>query len=284
MRYAPKPLVASAIRCLAIGLLGLAALLPPASAAENFRVGVAPHTSPRVIVTQYQPLRAALEKALGMSVTIVTARDFTAFAQNALRNDYDLAITTAHQAALLRDDAGFVPLLTYRADFEALAIVAENSPMRSPADLQGRPVLGLNPASLVTLWGENWLQQQQVQAKSMQYITASDSVAELVLSGEAAAGFVSLANLQRLPEKTRSGLRILAHSGPIPGRVYLLAPTHKARETLIRKTLAAFAESAPAKAYFEENKLGGYRPIDAAELDAMRPYADAVRRQLRDAR
>jgi phosphonate transport system substrate-binding protein len=277
------PLFAALMHRLTIGLLGLViAAMPYASAETPFRVGVAPHTSARVIVAQYQPLRAALEQALGVPVVVVTARDFTAFAQNALSNDYDLAITTAHQAALLRDDAGFVPLLTYRADFEALAIVAQSGAMQSPADLQGRPVLGLNPASLVTLWGTNWLRQQQVRAQPMRYITASDSVAELVLSGEAAAGFVSLANLQRLPEPSRLGLRILARSGPIPGRVYLLAPRHLANEVLIRKTLASFAESAPAKAYFEENKLGGYRPIGANELDAMRPYADAVRGQLRD--
>ena len=47
----------------AIGLL-LAAVVAMASDMP-FRVGVAPHTSARLIVQQYQPLRASLEKSLG---------------------------------------------------------------------------------------------------------------------------------------------------------------------------------------------------------------------------
>lgn len=42
-----------------------------------FRVGVAPHTSARLILQQYQPLRASLEKGLGQPVEIATAPDFT---------------------------------------------------------------------------------------------------------------------------------------------------------------------------------------------------------------
>lgn len=85
-----------------------------------FRVGVAPHTSARLILQQYQPLRASLEKGLGQPVEIATAPDFTDFARRALRGEYDLAITTGHQALLLRDDAHYLPLVTYRAPFQAL--------------------------------------------------------------------------------------------------------------------------------------------------------------------
>lgn len=73
-----------------------------------FRVGVAPHTSARLILQQYQPLRASLEKGLGQPVEIATAPDFTDFARRALRGEYDLVITTGHQALLLRDEAHYL--------------------------------------------------------------------------------------------------------------------------------------------------------------------------------
>lgn len=253
-----------------------------AGAAEAFRVGVAPHTSARVVIAQYQPLRAALAAALAQPVELVTARDFTAFARNALAGQYDLAITTAHQAALLRDDAGFVPLLTYQADFEALAVVAGDGDIKQPHDLHGRKVLGLSPASLVTLWGQDWLDRQKIRPESTEYVTASDSVAELVRRGEAAVGFVSLANLQKLAAEVRDDLRILARSGPIPGRVYLLSAGGASQERRVRDALANFADSSAGRDYFAGNQLGGYRPIRASELDAQRVYAAAVRRQLRD--
>jgi len=250
--------------------------------AETFHVGVAPHSSARIVIEQYQPLRAALQGALETPTEVSTARDFTAFIRRALALDYDIAITTAHQAAVLRDDAGFIPLLTYQANFEALAVTALDSGIASLRDLSGRPVLGLSPVSLVTLWGSDQLEKQRVKPKSLAYIAASDSVAELLLRGEASAGFISLANFQKLTPETRAHLRIIARSGPMPGRVYLLSPRYAAREKAVRAALAAFAASEPGQRYFTNNQLGGYRPIKRAELNAMRGYADAVRRQLRE--
>ena len=273
------------LRCIQACLL-LCCLGPPpaATAAETFHLGVAPHSSVRIVIAQYQPLRAALQGALEIPVEVSTARDFTAFMRRALAFDYDIVITTAHQAAVLRDDAGFIPLLTYRADFEAVAVSAFDSGIVNVRELNARPVLGLNPASLVTLWGIDLLEKNQVRAKSLAYITASDSVAELVLRGEAAAGFMSLANYQKLAHEMRARLRIVARSGPLPGRVYLLSPKCAAHEKTVRATLASFAGGDAGQRYFAENQLGGYRPIKRAELDAMRNYADAVRRQLRDDR
>lgn len=50
---------------------------------DSFVIGVAPHTSARVILEMYQPLRQYLEKALGKPVEIVTAQDFDTFAADA---------------------------------------------------------------------------------------------------------------------------------------------------------------------------------------------------------
>lgn len=97
--------------------LSLLCLLPApgqAAPAANapFRIGVAPHSSARVIIEMYQPLRLHLEQALHLPVEIVTAPDFTEFARRAMAQQYDIAITTGHQARLLQTDAGYLPLLT----------------------------------------------------------------------------------------------------------------------------------------------------------------------------
>jgi len=252
-----------------------------AARAENFRVGVAPHSSPRVILALYQPLREALQQALGMPVEIATASDFTDFARKALAFDYDIAVTTAHQAALLRDDAGFIPLATYLADFESLVVTARDSGIRQAVDLNGRAALGLSPSSLVTLWGLGWMQKNHVEPKSVGYITASDSVAQQLLNQEAAVGFMSLPNFEKLKPDVQARLTIFARSGPMPGRVYLLSPQQSQREKAVREALAKFAASEAGRRYFADNLLGGYRPVPAAELDAMRPYAAAVRKQLK---
>jgi phosphonate transport system substrate-binding protein len=228
----------------------------------------------------YQPLRLQLEKTLGIPVEVVTAPDFTEFARRMLHQEYDIAVTTGHQARLSQTDADYIPLLTYSADFRAVALVAGSSPYKSVKDLKGKPVLGLSATSLVTLWGQHWLKQNGIH-EPLRYISASDSVARLVLAGEAAAGFTSLANYQSLAREVQSQMRFLVISDPLAGRVYMLNKRQLARKAPIDAALLSFSESAEGKAYFVKYKLDGYRKLKPKELELMEPYAREVRQTLK---
>jgi len=249
-----------------------------AFAGDVFVIGIAPHSSPRVILEMYAPLRLYLEKTLGVSVEIVTATSYEIFAQRGLSQEFDIAITTGHQARLLQKDAHYIPLLTYIADFKAVALVKDDGAIREASDLKEKDVLGLSPTSLVTLWGQHWLVVNKVFPKPIKYVSASDSVAQLVISGEAAAGFTSLANYQRLTPDVRKQLRILAESKPMAGRVYVLNDRRAAMQKDIVAALWAFAETPEAKKYFEDNKLEGYRILKPNEMDDMDIYADETRK------
>lgn len=52
--------------------------------------------------------------------------------------------------------------------------------------------------------------------------------------------------------------------------------------TSLRQALDAFAFTDAAQAYFQRSKLLGYRDVQPAELEAMEPYAQALREQLND--
>jgi phosphonate transport system substrate-binding protein len=259
----------------------------PVGAAENapaFRIGIAPHTSARVIIEMYQPLRLYLEKALGRPVEIVTASDFTEFARRGLQQQYDLAVTTGHQARLLETDAGYAPMLTYKTEFKAVVLVASNATYQEPKDLANTTVIGLSPSSLVTIWGQHWLHRNSVAGVTIRYVSASDSVAQLVLSGEGSAGMTSLANFQNLQPAIRERLRILGESQPLAGRVYLLNKSQAAIRGKVDAALWAFAETPEARQYFNKYQLGGYRKLEARELFEMTPYANEVRQALKQSK
>lgn len=268
-------------RLLPISLLLLCCLIPHhARGGEPFLIGVAPHTSARVILQMYQPLRLYLQNALNRNVEIVTAPDFTEFARRGLADAYDIAITTAHQARLLQQDAGYLPLLTYSADFKSVVLVGEKIPVKSPADLQRKKVLGLSPSSLVTLWGLHWLAENGVTDVEMGYVSASDSLGQLLVSGQAAAGFISLANYQKLPDAWKDTLSVFTKSPPMAGRVYVLNKRHASQKENLLGILWAFSATPEAKIYFEENKLQGYRDLEAGEMESMDKYASEVRQIL----
>ncbi|MEY4592976.1 MAG: hypothetical protein RIR18_1871, partial [Pseudomonadota bacterium] len=219
--------------------------MPSFAAGESsvFRIGVAPHTSARVIIEMYQPLRLYLEKTLGRSVEISTASDFTEFAKRGMQNQYDIAITTGHQARLLESDAAYIPLLTYKADFKAVLLSAKESRYKTPEDISGTTVIGLSPASLVTIWGTHWLQRNSVKNTALRYVSASDSVAQLVINGEGSIGMTSLANYQNLQPTVREKLRIFAESLPLAGRVYMLNKRNADIKDKVDTALWSFAET-----------------------------------------
>lgn len=268
------------LRFCLVAALAAAGGLAAGQEQRPFVLGIAPHTSARVILEMYQPLRRQLEASLQQPVEVQTAPDFTEFARRALNQEYDIAVTTGHQARLFQVDAGYLPLLTYIADFKAVALVDKNGPIRTAADLKGQSVLGLSPTSLVTQWGLQWLKKQNLGDVSVRYVSAADSVSRQVLAGEAAAAFTSLANFQKLPADQQVRLRILAESETMVGRVYMLNKRWNKERKAVDKALAAFAASAEGRAYFDQNKLDGYRPLKQRELEAMDPYVAETRQLL----
>ena len=91
----------------------------------------------------------------------------------------------------------------------------------------------------------------------MQFISAADSMAQLVIQQDAVVGFMSQANYENsAPKRTAA-----ARGGAQPGngrRIYLLHPVWPAdRQQLMR--LIQFGQSAEGMQYFQENKLDGYR-------------------------
>lgn len=265
-------------------LLSLACFIPALALAQDaplFRIGVAPHTSSRVIIEMYQPLRQHLQKTLSTPVAIVTAPDFTEFARRALNQEYALVITTGHQAELLHADARYRPLLTYQATFRAVVVVAAGSRTKSARDLAGSVVAGLSPSSLVTLWGLRWMSEHGAADVTVRYVSAADSVAQLLLNGEVSAGTMSLANFQGLAPEVRARLRMLTDSPAMVGRVYLINQAEAARAAAIETALWSFAETPAGVDYFARYKLEGYRTLRSGELDAMAPYAAEVREQLK---
>jgi len=267
------------IRRLVTRLLAASCLFAGLANAQEstFKLGIAPHTSARVILEMYQPLRQHLERNLGIPVEVETAPDFTEFGRRALNQEYDLAVTTGHQARLYQTDAGYLPLLTYQAEFKAVGLVAKDSKYHKPADLRGTTVLALSPSSLVSLWGVHWLKNNNVGDITTHYVSAADSVSRQVLAGDAALAFTSLANYQKLPAEQRAALRILVESEPMVGRVYMLNKRQSAARARIEAALASFATTDEGRKYFEQNKLDGYRKLRPKELEAMDPYAAETR-------
>ena len=250
---------------------------------NTFVIGVVPVNSARALFASYQPLRLFLQTRLQRDVRIVTAPNFEEFMRRALQGRYDLAITAGHQARALQTDAGFLPLVAYQADFRVVWVKAANNPsIMRLEDLNGRKVLSLGVSSLAWLWGRQDLAERGVVPANVGFVSASDSVAELILAGGGAAAVLTQVGVDQLNANVRRQLQIFERSPSFVGRVYMLNPRFADEYTSLRQALDAFALTEAAQTYFQRSKLLGYRDVQPADLDAMEPYAQALREQLND--
>ncbi|MGD9888296.1 MAG: phosphate/phosphite/phosphonate ABC transporter substrate-binding protein [Halothiobacillaceae bacterium] len=241
-------------------------------------IGVAPHTSARSLFSTYQSLRLYLQDSLQRDVRVVTAPSFVEFLNRALEGRYDIVFTEGHQARLLEQDAGFLPLVTYQAEYRVLWIkAANNASIHRLEDLNGKKVLSLGQGSLTALWSTQKLRERGVVPAKIGYVNASDSVVELILAGRAQAAALSQSSFERLTPNVRQKLHVLEVSPPCLGRVFMLNPRLADEYASIRQMFFAFAHSEAAQAYFQSNQLGGYREVEPAELELMETYTQLLR-------
>ena len=109
----------SPVRRLTLWMPMLFAILAPLAtvsaqpAGAPFTIGVMPNLSARVILTNYQPMRAYFERELKRPVEIFTAGDLRSFSQQTQRGDFALAVTAANLGRLAQLDAKWEPLAIY---------------------------------------------------------------------------------------------------------------------------------------------------------------------------
>ncbi len=241
-------------------------------------IGIAPHTSARALFSSYQPLRMFLINHLQRDVRVVSAPNFEAFLHRALDGRYDIVITTGHQARLLQKDAGWQPLVTYQADFSLVLIKATNNPkIKRVEDLDGRRFLTLGPGSLTALWGKQYLEERGIAPVEVDFVSASDSLAERVVAGAADAGALSQTGVDQLASNLRQKIQVFEHGPSVLGRTYMLSPRLSDDYRLMRAALDAFAQADEGLSYFQRNQLGGYRDVLPSELEAMDRYAEELR-------
>ncbi len=242
--------------------------------AEPILVGVAPHSSARVIMESHATLRDYLENKLHQPVQIVTAPTFSEFTRRSLKNNYDLLITSPHLALIATEHANYEPVMTYTQGLETVLVgLSDQLPSNRPLR-----VIGLDPVSFVTLTGLNYLKEIGLTTTDLQvsYASASDSASLMVTQGKADVAIMSWPNYTKLNDDLRSKVAVAWRSEPKPSRIYLIKEGKGLSKADWQEALEGFTQSAEGEKHLVDNKLKGFKPTSADELLAVKPLADAA--------
>lgn len=253
--------------------------------AQAFQVGVLPNLSPRVLLTNYRPLRDHLSAALGMPVEIATAPDFRTFQARTLAGEYDLVVTAANLGRIAQLDAGLTLIAGFEPPIPALLVTLKAAAAPSIEALRGKALAVSNPQSLVVLAGKNWLRQRGLSAGTdyeLVWTRNEDSLAQALTSGSAPLAMMSAGELRAIRPEIAERLSVMDEFAKLPNFLLLQGRAMPAeRVAALTAALMAFPATDLGREFTALTGVRAIRPVPARDLETIDAVASETREQLR---
>ncbi|WP_289295413.1 PhnD/SsuA/transferrin family substrate-binding protein [uncultured Reyranella sp.] len=275
------------IRSIAAALLLSMACLAAARPAwaQAFQVGVLPNLSPRVLLTNYRPLRDYLSDALGIPVEIATAPDFKTFQARTLAGDYDLVVTAANLGRIAQLDAGLTLIAGFEPAIPALLVTLKAAPATSIEALRGKALAVSNPQSMLVLLGKNWLRQRGLSAGTdyeVVWTRNEDSLAQVLTSGSAPLAMMSAGELRAIRPEIAERLAVMDEFAKLPNFLLLQGRAMPSeRAAALRTALLAFPATDLGREFTALTGVRAIRPVPANDLETIDSVVAETREQLR---
>jgi phosphonate transport system substrate-binding protein len=273
---------------LALSTLSLSDAFAQAPAVNNYKIGVLPNVSARMLLQLYQPVRQYVERVRGTPVEILTAPDFMQFYRRTIAGQYDLVITGAHMGRLANVDHGHGVVGLFTPDMKCLMVTLTSRPLANVQELKGQSISFANSASIVAIAGIRWLGSQQLKVGSdvtVAPVFGDDSIANKLTRGDVRAAFMSMGEFRSIPEEVRKTfsihttfLEVPAFMVMKPTDMRLKAPAALADFEVLRKEWSEFPKTAEAKTYASLTGTTGVIIPKSEDLARLDGYIDDTRR------
>ncbi|SEJ24299.1 phosphonate transport system substrate-binding protein [Azotobacter beijerinckii] len=274
----------------------LAALLLPALAAhaddtaqpKKLTIGLLPGESAPTVMRLNEPLRAHLEKTLGIPVELTVGANYAATGEALRFGRIDIAYLGPVTYILQSKRAHLEPFARpthakVGPTFQAVVIVPADSPARTLEDLRGQDVAFGDPASTSGTWVPRYMLADAGLVSERDYtlrvLGAHDAVALAVAGKKVAAGGLSKPIYERLLKEGKldaAKVRVLADSPAIPEYMWTfregLAPELKEK---IRQAFVSIKDPAALGVFRAE----AFIPCVDADVDRVRDWIATVERE-----
>lgn len=279
-----KSLLAAAV-ALSLGAFAVAPSLA-ADRPSKLVVGLLPGESAPTVMRLNEPLRAYLEKRLGLPVELAVGANYSATGEALRFGRLDIAYLGPVTYLLRARSARLEPFArpshaVVGPTFLATIIVPADSPAKTLADLKGGEIAFGDPASTSGTWVPRW---QLVDAGlvsgrdyTLRVLGAHDAVALAVVNHKVAAGGLSKPVYERLLKEGKipaGSTRILADSPPIPEYMWTFREgLDLAFKEEIRKAFTQVSDPEALAVFRAESFI----PCVDSDVDRVRTWMDAIK-------
>ena len=252
-----------------------------------FTLGVLPIHSSRVLVERYEPMRSYLEKRLKHPVRIETAPEFERFNARMLKGDFDLTITPSHMARVAQLDNGFVPLVQFYPEHDALLIYNVDKPIQLPQGLQtlkGGKVAVIDPMAITVMAVLNYLDENGLESdrdyKVETYHTHA-GVAHALMSGLVDAAVTTSQGMMQIPADLRRKIMVYRHIADIPAFIFVAKPrVSSERAAELRAIMLQFGKEEEGLEFYGRTGYLGVRATTDASMKRVDAYLKQTRKML----
>jgi phosphonate transport system substrate-binding protein len=281
------------------GMLGLlvcltfAGSLQTQSRPNHLTIGLLPGESAPTVIRLNEPMRAYLEKRLGVPVRLVVGANYAATGEALRFGRLDIAYLGPVTFVMQSRHTRLVPFARpFHAGvgptFQAVIIVPADSLANTLADLKGKEVAFGDPASTSGTWVPQYQLLVAGLAAKRDYtpraLGAHDAVALAVANHRVAAGGLSLPIFNRLIKEGKldpKAVRVLAPSPPIPEYMWTfregLDPAFREE---IRKAFLGVTDPAALSVF----RADAFVPAVDGDVDVVRRWVDALEKAAGKAR
>ena len=282
---APAPVPAPAPAPVAAAATPAAAPVPPPPADNTLVIGVLPNVAAATLIPQYENLKRYLERVGGQKVRIVVPGNFKLFFDSMMNGEFDLAVSAPHFARVAQLDRSMTPLVIYEPRINALLIAPIDSSFTVARDLRERALAFANPTSLVAMYGQQWLRQQNLEAGKDYEVRGARTdlgVGRMLLSGDVVAAVMSNGEFRALPPEESSRLKVIEVFARIPNFIVMAHPRlERDRITKLRAQFKGFlVEGEDGAAFAKATGLSGMADADDAQLKELDPFVALTRRAM----
>lgn len=255
------------------------------TAPRDLRVGLVPYLSTRSMLGLYQPLRQHLEAALRGPVTLFTAADFRALAENARDGEYALALLPGHLVRIALEDWGHTLVARNDLISEVQLIARKGDEPVLPDGLRGRRITAIDPLSMTSLALQQWLERRGLAVGrdvTIDYVRSAGSAAIAVQRGDAVAMVGAVGQLRDFGIGESSDLVKIATIELIPTPAFVAHASVSPEEIAAwQRALLSFVPPAGLEGGLSRQRFvaGTLR-----DFDTVAPYSIEARRQLAQAR
>ncbi|RXJ69296.1 hypothetical protein CRV08_04615 [Halarcobacter ebronensis] len=246
-------------------------------------IGIAPHSSTRVILKSHQDLRVFLEKYFQRPVEILTAKNFSEFSIRCNEGSYyDLVLTSPNLAVLAQKMGSYTPLMTYKKGLSTILLSKDKDILKSTK--LPLHIVGLDPVSFPTLDAQDWLDKQgfkEQEKVKYTYTSATDSSIAILLNNHADMIIMSLPNyIKLMNEKLKDKVNVIYQSEPKPSRIFLAKDKNGITLEEWEKALDAFSKSSEGENHLKITKLEGFKKMAPNDLDNLGEIVDKTMKRL----